>query len=326
MSRAALLFLRVNGYTVAAMNIKSLFKRLFTRHHVAAPIDEGHGQPVVLIHGMASSNRMWGHVLPTIKSNARIVAVDLLGFGDSPKPKDSEYTVQDHAEAIIRTLHRKGIWHNAIIVAHSMGALIAVEIAKQKPHLVQELILCGMPLYRFDSKKRLLPRQESFYLSLYEKFLTVDGYALKTAERIKKMKPNMLGFGLNKQTEYAALKSLENVIMNQTTYDDVQSLKQPVHLIIGRFDVLAIRRHLLSLAKANSHITVQQLNEQHEVTERASRYIAEVIDAAVEKRAINPDILREMSRLPNISIPKMGKFVVRLPKVGKNKHILKDTE
>ena len=108
-------------------------------------IDKGDGRPLVLLHGLGNNYKSWTYVLHEVDHRRfRVIAFDLLGFGDAPKP-DVDYTLQDHATAVIATLDKHGI-QKAFIAGHSMGCLVALEVAKQRPDLAARLILLGAPL------------------------------------------------------------------------------------------------------------------------------------------------------------------------------------
>ncbi|HXR44726.1 MAG TPA: alpha/beta fold hydrolase, partial [Pseudolysinimonas sp.] len=70
--------------------------------HVAA--DRGSGPVVVLLHGIASSSVTFENVIPLLEPTHRVIALDLLGFGESPAPPDAEYTLGEHAACVDRTL------------------------------------------------------------------------------------------------------------------------------------------------------------------------------------------------------------------------------
>lgn len=283
-------------------------------YRLAVPINEGEGKVVVMLHGLVSTHRKWGFVLPHIKSGCRVIAMDLLGFGASPKPKHCDYTVQDHAKAVIATLKRMGVRREIIFVGHSMGALVAVEIAKQKPKLAKKLILCGMPIYQFDAKQRLLPNQDSFYLRLYKRMVNNERLAwgvVKLTQRL--FRAPLEDFGVTRSEMYAAQRSLANTIMNQTTYMDIQKLKQPIYIIGGRLDALVVRRHLLSLGKLVTGSTVSFVNEPHDITEGYGRYIAEVINAAAENRPVQPPTT--VRKLPSLTIKPRHKQATDIEKI-----------
>lgn len=71
----------------------------------------------------------------------RLFAVDLLGFGESPKPRDSLYTLREHVETIERSVvkpYRLGSFH---VVAHSMGCLVALSLAAKHSTIVKSVTL-----------------------------------------------------------------------------------------------------------------------------------------------------------------------------------------
>src|ERR1044072_13258 len=65
---------------------------------------------LVLIHGFASSTLVWSKVfLDLAQAGFRVIAVDLLGFGYSGKPRNGEYTIAGQAALLMRLLERLGI-------------------------------------------------------------------------------------------------------------------------------------------------------------------------------------------------------------------------
>jgi len=256
---------------------------------LAAPIDKGHGQTVVLLHGIANNHRSWAYTIPHIKAPCRVIALDLLGFGDSPKPDTIEYTPADHARAVAATLRKRGV-KRAIIVGHSMGALVAVEVAKRYPKLAKKLILCGVPIYQLNAQQKMLPNQESMYMKLYEQLLRQEALALKAANGFKRLRRDIVYFDLDESNFYAFKKSLMNTIMRQTAYDDIQSIKAPVHFISGRLDLFVIRKHHKTLAGLASEGSFQLMTGPHDLGSRTSREVAEVINASLEGRPVRSGV------------------------------------
>ena len=70
--------------------------------HVAT--DAGSGPPVIMIHGIASSSVTFERLVPLVEPHHRVIAIDLLGFGESPAPEDAEYTIAEHTAALTRTI------------------------------------------------------------------------------------------------------------------------------------------------------------------------------------------------------------------------------
>ena len=91
----------------------------------------GAGQPVVLLHGLASNARIWDFVAPELAQAARVVAVDQRGHGLSDKP-DEGYdfaTVVADLQALAQAL---GFDH-PVVVGHSWGASVAAALAALHP-------------------------------------------------------------------------------------------------------------------------------------------------------------------------------------------------
>ena len=76
----------------------------------------------------------------------RLIAIDLLGFGDSPKPA-SGYSARDHADAVASCLHELAVAEPAVIVGHSMGTLVALALARYHPELVDRIVAIAPPVY-----------------------------------------------------------------------------------------------------------------------------------------------------------------------------------
>ncbi len=259
-----------------------LWHRILRRpHKLAVPIQFGSGQPVVLLHGLASDHNNWAYVLPHIRRRCRVIAIDMLGFGRSPKPRRSDYSTKEHARLVLETLDRIGVNRPVILVGHSMGSLVSVEIAKQRPEMVKRLILCGMPIYRNNP-----PRKSStMYFSIYKYLIERPRFTLKSAALVTKLLPQMVGFGLTRKTWHANRMSLENTIMRQTTFEDAQKLSMPIDLVCGHFDIFVVKRNLETLAKSKKNITLHMIYERHEIDVGYGQFVAGLIDNSLSMRA-----------------------------------------
>jgi pimeloyl-ACP methyl ester carboxylesterase len=98
---------------------------------------------MVLIHGFASSTLVWSKVfLKLVAAGFRVIALDMLGYGYSAKPRNGQYTIDGQAKLLVRLLDRLGIPH-AIIVGSSYGGAVAATCALDYPERVEKLILVG---------------------------------------------------------------------------------------------------------------------------------------------------------------------------------------
>jgi len=99
----------------------------------------GQGPPVVLIHGVAGRAAQWDRVVVSLAENYTVVAPDLLGHGESAKPR-GDYSLGAHASGIRDLLVGLDI-ERATIVGHSLGGGIAMQFAYQFPERCQRLVL-----------------------------------------------------------------------------------------------------------------------------------------------------------------------------------------
>jgi pimeloyl-ACP methyl ester carboxylesterase len=98
---------------------------------------------LVLIHGFASSTLVWSKVfLSLANAGFRVIAVDMLGFGYSGKPRNGEYTIAGQAGVLMGLLDRLNI-KRATLVGSSYGGAVAATCALDYPRRVEKLVLIG---------------------------------------------------------------------------------------------------------------------------------------------------------------------------------------
>ncbi|MEE2854222.1 MAG: alpha/beta fold hydrolase [Actinomycetota bacterium] len=101
--------------------------------------DEGDGEVLLLIHGMAGSSETWRSVIPPLSKEFRVIAPDLLGHGESAKPR-TDYSLGAFAVWLRDFLDELGVSH-ATVVGHSLGGGVAMQFVYQHPDYAQRLIL-----------------------------------------------------------------------------------------------------------------------------------------------------------------------------------------
>jgi pimeloyl-ACP methyl ester carboxylesterase len=102
------------------------------------------GDPaLVLIHGFASSTLVWSKVfLKLADAGYRVIALDMLGYGYSAKPRNGEYTIAGQAKLLMRLLDALSI-PRAIIIGSSYGGAVAATCALDYANRVEKLVLVG---------------------------------------------------------------------------------------------------------------------------------------------------------------------------------------
>ncbi|TPL46458.1 alpha/beta fold hydrolase [Mesorhizobium sp. B2-4-6] len=101
-------------------------------------IRAGSGAPVLLIHGVGMDAAIWQPQIAAMQGRFDVIAVDMLGHGASPLPLENA-GLSDFAEQAIRLLDHLGL-DRVAVVGHSMGALVAQEIALRAPPRVSALV------------------------------------------------------------------------------------------------------------------------------------------------------------------------------------------
>ncbi len=101
---------------------------------------EGEGPPVLFIHGLGGTSNVWHGVIEAMKQHHHCIALDLRGHGRSQgKGKFSIEGWAKDVEKLIGHLDLPAVH----VVGHSMGTLVAQQLAVQKPDLVNHLVLVG---------------------------------------------------------------------------------------------------------------------------------------------------------------------------------------
>jgi pimeloyl-ACP methyl ester carboxylesterase len=126
-------------------------------HHGAVEIaylDEGEGDPIVLVHGFASSKNVnWvypGWVSELRKDGRRVIALDNRGHGESAKLYDpAQYDVATMASDVIALMDHLGI-PRADIMGYSLGSRMAAVLAHDEPQRLRSVILGGIGIGLID--------------------------------------------------------------------------------------------------------------------------------------------------------------------------------
>ena len=83
-----------------------------------AYVDTGASDPIVFLHGNPTSSYLWRNVIPHLSGNARCLAPDLIGMGDSGKSSTGEYRFVDHAKHLDTWFDALGLKSRVTLVLH----------------------------------------------------------------------------------------------------------------------------------------------------------------------------------------------------------------
>lgn len=252
--------------------------------------DTGTGETVVLLHGMLGSSRYWSNISEILDDTNRVIAVDLLGFGNSPKPKDNDYATLDHVEFVTHTLDGIGIDKPVILVGHSMGALIALKFATLYPERVRKLVLISLPIYKDVAQARRQIKDSSVFPDLLNndivaRTVCVVACKIKPLARILAMHyftdvPKDVAADTNMHTWMSYSRSMKNVIENQQSINDLAFLNVPTVLLFGSQDKLAIVDNRVYIEN-NQNISIKILNGGHQIPLELPKQVAHYITMPV---------------------------------------------
>jgi pimeloyl-ACP methyl ester carboxylesterase len=99
----------------------------------------GSGPVIVLVHGITSTSATWANVLPYLAEHFTVIAPDLLGHGESAKPR-GDYSLGAYASGVRDLLIALG-HERATFVGHSLGGGVAMQLAYQFPEHCDRLAL-----------------------------------------------------------------------------------------------------------------------------------------------------------------------------------------
>lgn len=101
----------------------------------------GQGQTLVLVHGFLSGLHYWDKQIEKLSTHFDVIAMDLPGYGGEVA-KTGHNSISDFALSVLKKLDDMGI-QNFHLIGHSMGGMIAQEIALSAPQRVTRLVLYG---------------------------------------------------------------------------------------------------------------------------------------------------------------------------------------
>lgn len=124
----------------AATEASSGTKQYRTIHgYRRAFVHTGSGPALLLIHGIGDSAESWHDLIPSLARNHTVIAPDLLGHGDSDKPR-ADYSIAAYANAMRDLLSVLDV-ERVTVIGHSLGGGVAMQLAYQFPDRCERLVL-----------------------------------------------------------------------------------------------------------------------------------------------------------------------------------------
>jgi pimeloyl-ACP methyl ester carboxylesterase len=117
----------------------------FAPHFTSAPgfrmhyVDEGSGQPIILIHGEPTWSYLYRNFIPGLSRHFRVIAPDNMGFGKSETPSDAGYTLERHARNL-GTLIEELDLRDITLVMQDWGGPIGTVVASRYPDRMRRFV------------------------------------------------------------------------------------------------------------------------------------------------------------------------------------------
>jgi len=106
-------------------------------HH----IEVGDGCPLVILHGLLGSSGNWRTIAKKLSDICRVIAIDLPNHGASPHMEKADINVI--CESVIETMQALDV-EKAVLLGHSMGGKIAMQLSSDYPDALEALIVADM--------------------------------------------------------------------------------------------------------------------------------------------------------------------------------------
>jgi pimeloyl-ACP methyl ester carboxylesterase len=141
--------------TAAAGPGRLRFHRATTPAGDFSLLEAGTGPPVVMLHGLGGTKASFLPSVAALAGRFRIIAVDMLGFGDSSKPLGASYGPAYQADALTALLDALAL-NRAHVVGHSLGGRVAIELGFRHPQRLGGLVLMS-PAMAWLRERRWAP-------------------------------------------------------------------------------------------------------------------------------------------------------------------------
>jgi pimeloyl-ACP methyl ester carboxylesterase len=202
------------------------------------------GRTVVLLHGRNFPSSYWAPVIKTLtEAGYRVVVPDQIGFGKSSKPAGELHfdTLARNTIALLDTLHIT----KADIVAHSLGGMLAVRIARAYPDRITHLVLAapiGLEDYRLyvppTPTEKILENEDRLTAEGYRKQLETN-YSLKLP--FDQVTPFIdARFNIKGAADYPrwlrAFVSSAQMIYREPVVHEIPLMTQPTLFVMGADD------------------------------------------------------------------------------------------
>ncbi|MED2971980.1 alpha/beta hydrolase [Fictibacillus sp. B-59209] len=199
-------------------------------------IDEGKGDPMVLLHGFCGSHQYWEEVIPELARDYRVIAPDLRGHGKS-SISESACAVEDLSEDIKDLLQHLGL-EKVTMFGHSLGGYITLAFADHQSNRLNGFSLIHSTAFPDDEAGRkgrdekIAQIKEDGMVGVIDQ-LVPKLFAAGTQQKSRISRAKDIGYDTPAEGAICALVAMKN---RPNRNDVIQSAKMPVLLVAGDSD------------------------------------------------------------------------------------------
>lgn len=226
---------------------------------------------LIFIHGLTGSKNYWKKELDSVSKTHQLLLIDLLGFGDSPKP-NSDYSLNVQLKALEKIIKKENFNDGqTLIVGHSMGAIISLALLAKHNTWFDGTIIIGVPAYEDKNEFRKIMSDHAIFDRLassdYSKLICM----LHPIFMTRFFKPDNLTDAVfedaKKHTWQSYANSLDEIVIKPDLYAFAKAIKnKKVIFIHGDADTSAPFKNAKKLSKsfANSEF-IRVNNGDHQL-------------------------------------------------------------
>lgn len=212
---------------------------------------------LVFLHGIGTDSTYWDKAInflensKSLSEDTRFLAFDWLGFGKSKKSRHFEYNYDEQLAALENSLEKEVGNNQVILIAHSMGTLLAAKYAEKHKKQVKHLILVSPAVFSPAEIKYLSNEDNNIFLK------KIDQKWLKNR---------------------AFMNSMQNIVMNNSNQKTFEKLSVETDLIRGEKDIFISHDNIKKLVKANKCLKCHTTIGHHSVTRDKYVKILEILE------------------------------------------------
>jgi pimeloyl-ACP methyl ester carboxylesterase len=255
----------------------------------------GSGPPVLLLHGIPTSSRVWDGVGADLAADFDVVAPDLLGYGESGKPPDRDVSMAAQADLMPKLLDELAV-ERVVLVGHDLGGAVAQRMVVDAPDQVAGLVLIdsvsfdSWPILRMRVLRTVMPpfarRWPRHWFGWFDRSLR---RYVPNGEPREALSASLGAWSANRAGADAFMRNARAMDprITEEVAPRLAEVRVPAHVVWGRRDPFQRVRWAAKLRDAIPGATLTVLEGGHFLPWDAPADVAREIRALAARVAVN---------------------------------------